>query len=186
MLCCLHDKFIFEWKFKFKRNYGYKCILHIHFFLNLGRTENFWQIQIICSVLMKILGFVSIKRNTEMYDSRPKLKRQFRYFDIFKGPFINHVDSEGGEGMLEAGLRGQNFFTNTGCPKVGWVFWKCSCSETVKHIDRKGCFLKSPDYIFWYSCITFSKKKKEMVKIQFFFANFLKFFFRFKSTQKAI
>ena len=71
------------------------------------------------------------------------------------------------------------------------VFWKCSCSETVKHIDRKWCFLKSPDYIFWYSSLTFSKKKKEMKKFliwkknsnffwsKFFFKFFLKFFEKF-------
>ena len=57
--------------------------------------------------------------------------------------------------------------SHTGRPKVECVFWKCSCSETVKYIDWKWCFLKSTDYIFWYSNLTFSKKKKEMIKIWF-------------------
>ena len=73
------------------------------------------------------------------------------------------------------------------------AFWKCSCSKTVKHIDRNWCFLNSPDYNFWYSCLTFAKKKREMKKknsnffgSKFFFGIFSEIFLRFKSTQKAI
>ena len=69
-------------------------------------------------------------------------------------------------------------------------FWKCYCSKTVKHIDLKWCFLDSQHYNFWYSCLTFAKKKREIRKILIwkqwkiyiikFFWNFLKKFFRFQ------
>ena len=69
-------------------------------------------------------------------------------------------------------------------------FWKCYCSKTVKHIDLKWCFLDSQHYYFWYSCLTFAKKKREIRKILIwkqwkiyiikFFWNFLKKFFRFQ------
>ena len=78
------------------------------------------------------------------------------------------------------------YFVCTGCPKVKCVFWKCSCSKTVNHIDWKWWFLKSQDNIFWYSCLIFAKK--EMIKIfiwrkkkflyhKFFFEIFWKKFF---------
>ena len=79
----------------------------------------------------------------------------------------------------------------TGCPILKCAFWKCSCMKTVNHVDRKWWFLKSQHNIFWYSCLTFAKKKKEMIKIFIwrkkifciinFFWNFLKKFFRSKS-----
>ena len=79
-------------------------------------------------------------------------------------------------------------FKVTGCPILKCAFWKCSCRKTVNHIDRKWWFLKSQHNIFWYSCLTFAKKKKEMIKIfiwrkkkilyqKFFFEIFWKFFF---------
>ena len=78
----------------------------------------------------------------------------------------------------------------TGCPKVECFFWKCYCSKTVKHIDLKWCFLDSQHYNFWYSCLTFAKKKREIRKILIwkqwkiyiikFFWNFLKKIFRFQ------
>ena len=76
----------------------------------------------------------------------------------------------------------------TGCPKVECAFWKCCCSKTVKHIDQNWCFLNSQHYNFWYSCLTFVKKIREMKKIsiwkkipifldQKFFAKFFENFF---------
>ena len=41
------------------------------------------------------------------------------------------------------------------------AFWKCSCN----HIDRKWWFFKNQDNIFWYSCLSFAKKKTEMINI---------------------
>ena len=85
---------------------------------------------------------------------------------------------------------------NTGCPKVECAFWKCSCSKTVKHIDRNWCFLNSPHYDIWYSCLTFAKKKREMKKSfplkknsnffgsKFFLEFFLKFFFALNQPKK--
>ena len=68
-----------------------------------------------------------------------------------------------------------------------FFFWKCYCSKTVKHIDLKWCFLDSQHYNFWYSCLTFAKKKREIRKILIwkqwkiyiinFFLKFLKKFF---------
>ena len=86
---------------------------------------------------------------------------------------------------------------STGCPKVECLFWNYSCSKTVRHIGRKWCFLKSQDYIFWYSSLTFSKKKKEMKKFliwkkklfffgQNFFSKFCwKFFFALNQPKKG-
>ena len=54
---------------------------------------------------------------------------------------------------------------NTGCPKVECAFWKCYCSKTIKHIDRNWYFFNSQDYNFWYSSLTFVKKKRKMKKI---------------------
>ena len=85
----------------------------------------------------------------------------------------------------------------TGCPILKCAFWKCSCSKTAKHIDRRWWFLKSQDNIFWYSCLTFAKKKKEISKIliwkkilfflgQKFFWNFFgKFFFALNQPKKG-
>ena len=77
-----------------------------------------------------------------------------------------------------------------GVRKWNVFFWKCYCSKTVKHIDLKWCFLDSQHYNFWYSCLTFAKKKREIRKILIwkqwkiyiikFFWNFLKNFFRFQ------
>ena len=75
-----------------------------------------------------------------MYDSRPKLKRQFRYFDIFKGPFINHVDSEGGEGMLEAGLRGQNFLQIQGVRKRDGFFESAPVAKLLNILTGRDAF----------------------------------------------
>ena len=79
---------------------------------------------------------------------------------------------------------------STGCPILKCAFWKCSCRKTVNHIDRKWWFLKSQHNIFWYSCLTFAKKKKEMIKIfiwrkkKFCIINFfLKFFEKFFPLQ---
>ena len=70
------------------------------------------------------------------------------------------------------------------------AFWKCYCGKTVKHIDWNWCFSDSQHYNFWYSCLTFAKKKREIRKILIwkqwkiyiikFFWNFLKKIFRFQ------
>ena len=85
----------------------------------------------------------------------------------------------------------------TGCPILKCAFWKCSCSKTAKHIDRRWWFLKSQDNIFWYSCLTFAKKKKEISKIliwkkilfflgqKFFWNFFWKFFFALNQPKKG-
>ena len=78
-------------------------------------------------------------------------------------------------------------FKTTGCPKVECAFWKCYCSKTVQHIDSNWCFLNSQHYYFWYSNLTFAKKKREMKKFSiwkkiliFFDQNFFsKFFWNF-------
>ena len=77
-----------------------------------------------------------------------------------------------------------------GVRKWNAFFWKCYCSKTVQHIDSNWCFLNSQHYIFWYSNLTFAKKKREIRKILIwkqwkiyiikFFWNFLKKIFRFQ------
>ena len=85
----------------------------------------------------------------------------------------------------------------TGCPKVECLFWKCYCSKTDQHIDSNWCFLNSQHYIFWYSNLTFAKKKREIRKIliwkqwkiyiiNFFFWNFLKKILKKNFDQKKI
>ena len=86
---------------------------------------------------------------------------------------------------------------STGCPKVECAFWKCYCSKTVEHIDRNWCFFNRKDYNFWYSSLTFAKKKRKMKKISIwkkiqiffliknFFQNFfLKIFFALNQPKK--
>ena len=89
------------------------------------------------------------------------------------------------------------YFWDTGCPTLKCCFWDGSCDNTIRLTDLQWWFLFSQGKKFWYSCPTFAKKLKEIIKIfiwkkiQFFFGSkiffeiFQKNFFAINQPKKG-